>query len=119
MTRSQIHKERIQGVRSDGSFVGVTRPNALVDQTSTSGVADSYQFAANSFATPDAGLPVRYEAQSIVGGTPVPLQAGIAFNEATRTFSWTLTGAGTRVIRVTARNNLGEVITDDFNIVVS
>lgn len=118
-TRSQRHKREIQGVDSDGSTTAVTVANALVDQTSTSGVADSYQFAANSFSTPDAGLPLRYEARSVVGGVEQALLTGITFTESTRTLNWTLTGAGTRVVRVYARNNINQYVSDDFNIVVS
>lgn len=118
-TRSQVHKQRVQGQRSDGAVVAVTIANALVDQTSSTGVADSYQFAANSFSTPDAGLPLRYEIRSVVGGIEQAPVAGITFTEATRTLNWTLTGAGTRVVRVYARNNFNQYISDDFNIVVS
>ena len=114
--RSQEHKQRIQGVRSDGGQVAVTRPNALVDQTSSADTPDTYQFAANSFATPYGNL--RYEAQSVVDSVPVPLVSGITFTESTRTFAWTK-AAGTYVIRVTARNEWGVQFTDDFNIVVS
>lgn len=119
VSRSQRHKREIQGVSSDGSTVPVTVANALVDQTSSSGVADSYQFAANSFATADAGLPLRYEAKSVVGGIPVALVAGLTFTEATRTFNWTLTGAGARTVRVYAYNHFGQSISDDFTITVS
>jgi len=119
MTRSQIHKQRVQGVRSDGGVTAATVANALVDQTSSSGVADSYQFASNSFSTPDAGLPLRYEARSVTGGVEGPLAAGITFTEATRTLNWTLTGAGVRTVRVYARNSLGQSVSDDFTITVS
>lgn len=114
--RSQDHKERIQGVRSDGSQNLATNPNTLVDQTSTTGVADSYQFAANTFLTLRGNL--RYEANSVVGGIAVPLVAGITFNEATRTLNWTKT-AGTYIVRITATNENGIDVSDDFNIVVT
>lgn len=118
-TRSQRHKLEMQGLRSDGSTYPVTVPNPLVDQTSTTGVADSYQFAANTFLVADAGLPLRYECRSVVGGVEQALLAGITFTEATRTLNWTLTGAGTRVVRVYASSHLGGRVSDDFNIVVS
>lgn len=114
--RSQDHKERIQGIRSDGRQKAVTNPNTLVNQTSTAAVADSYQFAANSFATVEGVL--RYQAHSVVGGVPQPLVAGITFNEATRTLNWTK-AAGTYVVRITATNENGVSATDDFNIVVT
>lgn len=117
--RSQRHKLDVQGSRSDGSTVAVTVANALVDQTSSDGVADSYQFASNSFSTPDAGLPLRYEAKSVVGGNPVALVAGLTFTEATRTFNWTLSGAGVRTVRVYAKNRIGQTVSDDFTITVS
>lgn len=118
-TRSQRHKTEVQGESSDGAKTAVTVANALVDQTSSSGVADSYQFASNSFSTPDAGLPIRYEPCSIVASAEVPLVAGLTFTEATRTFNWTLTGAGARTVRVYARNQLGQRVSDDFTITVS
>lgn len=118
-TRSQRHKLAVQGVRSDGSTSAVTVANALVDQTSSDGVADSYQFAANSFSTPDDGLPLRYEAVSVVGGNPVPLIAGLTFTEATRTFNWTLAAGAARTVRVIATNSIGQEISDDFTITVS
>lgn len=114
--RSQDHKQRIQGVRSDGGQVAVTRPNALVDQTSSASVADSYQFASNSFATPYGSL--RYQAHSVVAGVPGPLVSGITFTEATRTLNWTK-AAGTYTIRITAINEWGVQYADDFDIVVS
>jgi len=118
-TRSQAHKLRMQGLTSEGIFPPVTIPNPLVDQTSTSGVADSYQFAANTFLVADDGLPLRYEIRSVVGGVEQAPLAGITFTEATRTLNWTLTGAGTRVVRVYATNRYGNKASDDFNIVVS
>ena len=118
-TRSQRHKEEIQGIRSDGSHTSVTVANALVDQTSSSGVADSYQFASNSFATSDAGLPLRYEARSVVASVEQALISDIVFTEATRTFNWTITGAGVHTVRVYATNQLDQRISDDFTITVS
>ncbi len=115
-SRSQEHKQRIQGVRSDGGTVAVTVANALVDQTSSTGVADSYQFASNSFTTPQGGL--RYQAHSVVSSVPGPLVSGFTFTEATRTLNWTKT-TGTYVIRITATNEWGVSNSDDFNIVVS
>ncbi len=118
-TRSQRHKAEIQGFGSDAIAFPVTVPNPLVDQTSTTAVPDSYQFAANTFLTADPGLPLRYEIRSVVGGIEQAPLAGITFTEATRTLNWTLTGAGTRVVRVYARNRFNQFISDDFNIVVS
>lgn len=118
--RSQVHKQRVQGITSRGGTVPVTVANALIDQTSTDGVADSYQFAANSFATADDGLPLRYEAVSVVGGEEQnSLIDEITFTEATRTLNWTIVGAGTHVVRVYATNRFGQKVSDDFNIVVS
>lgn len=114
--RSQEHKQRIQGVRSDGGQMAVTVANALVDQTSTADVADSYQFAANSFTTPQGGL--RYQAHSVVASVPVPLVSGITFTEATRTLNWTK-AAGTYVVRITATNEWGVSNSDDFSITAS
>lgn len=114
--RSQIHKERIQSVRSDGSKVAVALDNALVNQTSAIDTPDSYQFASNSFSTAYGALA--YKADSVVGGVPVPLVSGITFTESTRTFNWTK-GAGTYIVRVTAINATGQQKTDDFDIVVS
>lgn len=114
-SRSQDHKQRTQGVRSDGSFRSVTVPNALVNQASTAAVQDTYQFAANSFLTVYGVL--RYQVHSVVGGIPVPLVAGFAFNEATRTLTWTK-AAGTYTIRVTATNEDGVSAFDDYDIVV-
>jgi hypothetical protein len=118
-TRSQRHKRAIQGEASDGSKTAVTVANALVDQTSSSGVADSYQFASNSFAVADDGLPLRYEARSVVASVEGPLVDGLTFTESTRTFNWTLTGAGVRTVRVYATNSYGQKISDDFTITVS
>lgn len=118
-TRSQRHKLEIQGVRSDGSQVGVTVANGLVDQTSSDGVADSYQFAANSFSTQDAGLPLRYEARSVVDDVEQPLIAGLTFTEATRTFNWTLAADDPYTVRVYAYNQLDQRVSDDFTITVS
>lgn len=115
-SRSQDHKERIQGVRSDGRTQAVTVANALVNQASTNAVADSYQFAANSFATVYGVL--RYQAHSVVGGIPVPLVAGITFNEGTRTLNWTK-ATGTYVVRITATNENNVSVSDDFDIVVT
>lgn len=117
-TRSQQHKLRTQHVRSDGSTVAVTVANALVDQTSTTGVPDSYQFAANSFSTPDAGLPLRYEARSVVGGVEQALLSGFTFTESTRTLNWTKTTA-VYTIRIYAFNAVGQYISDDFTITVT
>lgn len=114
--RSQDHKERIQGVRSDGRQKLVTVANALVNQTSSAAVADSYQFAANSFSTVQGNL--RYQAHSVVGGVPVPLVSGITFTEATRTLNWTK-AAGTYVVRITATNENNVSVFDDFDIVVT
>lgn len=118
MGRSQLHKQRIQGVRSDGSSNAVTVANALVDQTSSADVADSYQFASNSFSTPAAGGDLDYEAFSVVSSVQVPLVAGITFNHLTRTFNWTK-AAGTYVVRVIANNNQGQTVSDDFSIVAT
>jgi hypothetical protein len=118
-TRSQRHKKEIQGIGSDGSTSAVTVPHPLVDQTSSSGVADSYQFAANTFLTADDGLPLRYEPRSVVGGVEQALLAGITFTEATRTLNWTLTGAGVRTVRVYATNHFGQRVSNDFTITVS
>lgn len=115
-SRSQNHKEHHQGVRSDGRTQAVTVPNPLVDQTSTSAVPDSYQFAANSFLTVYGVL--RYQAHSVVGGVPGPLVAGITFNEATRTLNWTKT-TGTYIVRITATNENGVSAFDDYSIVVT
>lgn len=113
-SRSQDHKQRVQGIRSDGSVYTGVPLTALVDQTSTNNVADTYTHAA--FASPPGALT--YSAESLVGGAPVPLIAGFSYNPATRQLSWTK-ATGTYVIRITARNLANEVAVDDFNIVVT
>lgn len=112
-SRSQAHKQRIQGVRSDGTVEGVVQ-NALVDQASTTAIADTYTHAA--FAFPLGALT--YSAQSLVGGVPVPLISGFTYVPATRTLNWTKT-TGTYGIRITARNGANQMAYDDFNIVVT
>lgn len=118
-SRSQRHKQTVQGVRSDGGSATPTVANALIDQTSSNGVADSYQFASNSFAVIDDGLPLRYEACSVVGGAEVPLITGLTFTESTRTFNWTLATGAARTVRVYARSRYGNRVSDDFTITVS
>lgn len=119
-TRSQAHKQRMQGAASDGSTLGggaapvIAVP--LVDQTSSNNVADTYTFAAGSFTVTAGGM--HYGAQSVVGGIAVPLVAGITFNPLTRTFNWTKP-TGTYIVRVSAQSDDNKVTTDDFNIVVT
>ena len=113
VSRSQRHKERIQGIRSDGTRSNVPL-SAMIDQTSTNNIADTYTFA--PFDYPQGILT--YSAQSVVAGVPQALVAGIAFVPATRTLNWTKP-TGTYVVRITAVNNSGQSAYDDINIVVT
>jgi hypothetical protein len=112
MARSQLHKIRVQGVSSDGRMQPKLNPtvaNPLVDQTSTNNVADTYIFAANSFATPAGTEPLVYS---------IAPQAGFSINSGTRTISWTKP-TGVYYVTVYATNNTGRWVADDFKITVT
>lgn len=113
MSRSQLHKIRVQGISSDGREQPALNPtlaNQLVDQASTAEVADSYQFAENTFATPAGTEPLTYSASA---------HEDIVFTAATRTFNWTLVDPGIYRVIVYATNSLGKWVSDDFTITVT
>jgi hypothetical protein len=111
-TRSQRHKFFIQGITSDGR-VDITKAvivtNPLIDQTSTNNVADTYQFAANTFTTPAGVQPLLYTAT---------MPSGFSFNQGTRTFSWTKP-TGVYNVTVYATNTANQQATDKFKITVT
>ena len=95
-----------------------TVANAIADQNATEDTAFSFQFAANTFADPDAGDTLTYIAQLAGGGA---LPGWLSFDPVTRTFSGTpLNGnVGTVSIDVIANDGHGGTATDTFDIVVA
>ncbi len=95
-----------------------TIANAIPDRTATENVAFNFQFAANTFADPDAGDTLTYSAQLAGGGA---LPAWLGFDPVTRTFSGTPGSAdlGAIAIDVIASDGNGGTITDTFTITVN
>lgn len=92
--------------------------NPIPDQTATEDVAYSFSFSANVFSDPDAGDALTYGA-TLVGGGALP--GWLTFTPASRRFAGTPANAnvGTINIRVSATDNSGATITDDFTLTVN
>jgi hypothetical protein len=95
-----------------------TVANPIPNQNATEDAAFTFQFAANTFADPDAGATPTYAAQLAGGGA---LPAWLSFDAATRTFSGTPLNAhvGTVSIDLVANDGNGGTVTDTFDIVVA
>ncbi|WP_051291139.1 putative Ig domain-containing protein [Pedobacter glucosidilyticus] len=95
-----------------------TIANAIPNQNATQNSAFNFQFALNSFTDADAGNVLTYTAQLVGGGA---LPSWLSFNAATRTFSGTPLNAnvGTISIDVTADDNNGGTVTDNFSIIIA
>jgi Tol biopolymer transport system component len=90
----------------------------IADTTATIGTALSYVIPATAFSDPDAGNTITYTAAK-ADGTALP--SWLTFNASTRTFSGTPptgTATGPLAVRVTARDNGGLTVSDNFNITV-
>ncbi|MXW93172.1 MAG: hypothetical protein F4X42_03700 [Rhodospirillaceae bacterium] len=89
----------------------------IPNQSATVGTAFTYQFPANTFADADSD-PLTYTAEES-DGTALP--SWLAFNAGTRTFTGTPQSGdtGTVTVRVTADDNNGGTVFDDFDIAVS
>jgi YD repeat-containing protein len=90
--------------------------NAIPDQYSMAGTYYSYAFPANTFLDPE-GATLSYTATKSDGSA---LPTWLSFNAATRTFSGTPTGTALMqswTIRVTATDNQGQSVFDDFVLV--
>jgi len=98
-----------------------TVANALVNQNATQDVLFSYQFASNSFADGDVasdGDSLTYSA-TLSSGAALP--AWLTFTPSTRTFSGTplLANVGVITVLVTATDEFGQAVSDDFTITVA
>ncbi|MEM7576548.1 MAG: putative Ig domain-containing protein [Planctomycetota bacterium] len=91
--------------------------NPLLDQTADEDAAFTYQFDANAFTDPDAGDSLTYTA-ALADGSPLP--SWLSFDDDTRTFSGTPANddVGSITLRVTATDNAGASVSDDFTLVV-
>ncbi len=94
-----------------------TLDNPIPDRNATVNVPFTFTFAGNTFSDPD-GDPLTYSA-ALTGGGALP--AWLAFNSGTRTFSGTPTAGdlGAQSIRVTAMDNHGGTVSDDFTLTVT
>ena len=94
-----------------------TVANAIPDRPAVAGTAFSYQFAATTFSDAD-GDSLTYSATQD-DGTALP--TWLSFTASSRTFSGTPPAGdtGTVTVRVTANDNNGGTVSDDFDIVVS
>ena len=97
---------------------GPTVENPIPDQGATEDVLFTYQFAVNVFGDIDVGDSLTYNAVES-GQTSMP--SWLSFNPDTRTFSGTPGNdeVGTWTIRVTAEDQTGAAIHDEFDVVVS
>jgi hypothetical protein len=95
-----------------------TIANPIPNQNATEDAAFFFQFAANTFADPDAGGVLTYSAQ-LGGGGALPVW--LSFDPVTRTLSGTPLNAhvGTVSIDVIASDGNGGTVTDTFDIVVA
>ncbi len=89
----------------------------IADQHATVGIAFNFTVPASTFTDPNND-PLTYAA-TLTGGGALP--GWLSFNAATRTFTGTpaLADVGTISVRVTASDNHGGSVSDDFNLVVS
>ena len=94
-----------------------TVANEIPDQTATAGTAYSYTFPANTFSDTD-GDTLTYTAAQ---GDDSALPGWLTFAAGTRTFSGTpqASHVGTVTVKVTADDDEGGTVSDDFDLVVS
>lgn len=88
----------------------------LADQTARQGQAFNYQLASSAFKDIDAGDSVTLSATQTDGSA---LPSWLAFNAATGTFTGTPATAGSFNLKVTATDQAGAAVSDDFAIVVT
>ena len=93
-----------------------TVTNMIPDQTATVGAAFNYQFPENTFSDADND-PLSYTAAK---GDDTALPSWLSFNANNRTFSGTPQAgdAGTVMVKVTASDGNGGMISDSFDITV-
>ena len=93
-----------------------TVTNIIPDQTATVGAAFNYQFSANTFNDAD-GDPLNYAATK---GDDTALPSWLKFNANSRTFFGTPQAgdAGTIMVKVTADDGKGGMVSDSFDITV-
>ena len=91
--------------------------NAIPDQVATAGTLFDYPFPANAFSDAD-GDALNYTA-TLSNGDPLP--TWLSFTDSTRTFSGTPPPAdvGALTVKVTAADNYGGTVSDEFDIEVS
>ena len=94
-----------------------TVANPITDQTARVGMEFSLTFPDTTFNDADPGDTLTYTATLSDGTTTLP--AWLMFDAANRSFSGTPTTDGTLTVRVTATDDAGDSIHDDFDIVVS
>ncbi len=90
----------------------------LVDQAGREASVFRYQFASDTFADVDVGDTLTYSA-TLADGSPLP--GWLVFDADTRTFLGTPTAAnvGMLIVRVTADDGHGGMVTDTFVITIS
>ncbi|MCY4278777.1 MAG: Ig-like domain-containing protein, partial [Gammaproteobacteria bacterium] len=95
-----------------------TVAKALPDRQAPIGQVFGYTFPADAFTDADTGDTLSYSA-TLSDGTALP--DWLSFDDATRTFSGTPQSgdAGTLTVRVTADDNNGGTVYDEFDIVVA
>jgi hypothetical protein len=106
----------LDGNVSTGSISPNTVPvlaKALPDVYGGYGKAFSLQVPSGTFADTDAGDVLHYSA-SLASGAALP--SWLKFDAATRTFSGTPDLAGTATVRVTATDNGGLAVSNDFHV---
>ena len=113
------HRFQVRGtVQTPPPNAAPTVANAIPDQTATAGTAFTYQFPTNTFNDTDTGDTLSYAATKDDGST---LPTWLAFTDSTRTFAGTPATAdtGTVSVKVTASDDNGGTVSDDFNIMVA
>ncbi|WP_445372870.1 putative Ig domain-containing protein [Methylomonas sp. HW2-6] len=95
-----------------------TVANPIADQNASEDSAFSFQVSANTFADVDVGDALSYTA-TLADGSALP--NWLTFNAATQTFSGTPANAdvGSISVRVTATDNNGATVYDDFTLTVT
>ncbi|MEO7861007.1 MAG: putative Ig domain-containing protein [Nitrospirales bacterium] len=95
-----------------------TVANPIAEQTASEDASWTFVVPGNTFADPDAGDVLTYSA-TLADGSALP--SWLSFNPTTRTFTGTPDDVqvGTIELRVTARDNRNETVSDTFNLTVT
>ena len=108
-------KIRVNGVEKSAANNAPTVATPISDQSATVGTAFIYAFPADTFNDADSD-DLTYTATL---GDDTALPTWLDFAADTRIFSGTPTTAGTLVVKVTASDGNGGVVSNEFDIVVS